>query len=87
MIDKKTAICRVNAVISDINNQYIPDVDVDDLQEVIDFIQSQEDQIQSLWSMLEEMKQSDIANHKEEITESINDLLNSKRKIAKVSEA
>lgn len=58
-----------------------------DLRQISEMLQSLRDELDSVWMMLEEMRQSDVLNHQEEITKRINDLFGQKSKIAKVSEA
>lgn len=57
------------------------------LQDVVKFIDRQQDEIESAWAMLDEMKESDISNHEKKIREELEKIFKDKRKIAKVSEA
>lgn len=58
-----------------------------DLIEIAGMLQSLRDELDSVWQMIEEMKNSDTLNYQKEITQRLNDLLKEKSKIAKVSEA
>jgi hypothetical protein len=59
----------------------------EDLHKVIVLLQDLREELDSTWQMLEEMRLSDISNHKDVVSKEIDQFIKEKRKIAKVSEA
>jgi hypothetical protein len=79
----------LESIANDIDNQY-PVTDAwyaNALREIALLIVAKQDEIDSVWQVLEEMRLSDIENHQKEISKHIEDLLKEKKKMAKASEA
>ena len=57
------------------------------LQEIIELLDKQQDEIDSLWLLADEMSKSDISQHEKKVLEELEKIFKDKRKIAKVSEA
>ncbi len=57
------------------------------LQGVIQLIDRQHDEIESLWFMADEMSKSEVHLHEKELMKELAEIFKDKRKIAKVSEA
>jgi len=60
---------------------------IEGLQGVINLIDKQQDEIESLWLLADEMSKSDMSLHEKKILEELDKIFKDKRKIAKVSEA
>lgn len=54
---------------------------------IAELIKSMRDELESVWQMLEDLKQSEILNHQQELSQRVNEILKEKSRIAKVSEA
>lgn len=79
----------LESMASSIDEQY-PITDAwyaDTLREIVLLIVAKQEEIDSVWQMLEEIRLSDINNHTNVVNSEIEKIIKEKRKVAKASEA
>lgn len=62
-------------------------VSAEKLSEILNAVKSLQDEVDSTWLILEEMRLSDISNHTDTVAQEIDKFIKQRRKVAKVGEA
>ena len=62
-------------------------VSAEKLSEILNVVKSLQDEVDSTWLILEEMRLSDISNHTDTVSQEIDKFIKQRRKVAKVGEA